>query len=56
MVNAGDTLVQLDTRAQRLEVGEERARLTGLAPQLARLNAEIAEQQEGRRDERAATN
>lgn len=55
MVNAGDTLVQLDTRAQRLEVGEERARLTGLAPQIARLNAEIAEQQAGRHDERAAS-
>lgn len=54
-VSAGEVLVELDIRAQGLEVGEERARLSGLGPQLARLMAEIAEQETGRRDAQAAT-
>jgi len=50
-VSAGDMLVELDIRAQSLEVGEERARISGLGPQITRLTAEIAGQQEGRRDD-----
>jgi membrane fusion protein (multidrug efflux system) len=55
VVAAGEVLVELDTREQGLEVGEERARLSGLGPQLEGLNAEIAEQETGRRDTLAAT-
>src|SRR5688572_10933441 len=55
VVNAGDVLVELDTKAQSLEVGEERTRLSVLGPQLAGVLAEIAEQQTGRRDAHAAT-
>ncbi|MEO7271054.1 MAG: HlyD family efflux transporter periplasmic adaptor subunit [Vicinamibacterales bacterium] len=55
MVEAGEMVAQLDVRAQSLGVSEQRARLRGLAPQIARLEAEIAEEINGRRDERAAT-
>jgi membrane fusion protein (multidrug efflux system) len=55
VVSAGEMLVELDIKAQSLEVGEERARLSGLAPQLAGVLAEIAEQETGRRDAQAAT-
>lgn len=52
-VNAGDTLVTLDVRSQDLGVSEERARLSGLGPQLERLNAEIAEQEVHRKNAEA---
>ena len=55
MVRLGEVLVELDVRAQSFGVSEERARLSGLGPQIARVEAEIAEQQRGRRDEQAAS-
>ncbi len=55
VVTAGEVLVELDVRAQSFGVNEERARLSGLGPQIARVEAEIAEQQRGRRDELAAS-
>ena len=54
-VSAGDVLVELDVRAQNFGVSEERARLTGLAPQLERLTAEIAEQETSRRNSQSAS-
>jgi membrane fusion protein (multidrug efflux system) len=54
-VEAGDVLVELDVRAQNLGVSEERARLSGLGPQLARINAEIAEQEVRRRETQSAS-
>jgi membrane fusion protein (multidrug efflux system) len=51
-VQVGDPLVELDMRAQALRAGEERARIGGLAPQRERLNAEIAEHQQAREDDR----
>jgi membrane fusion protein (multidrug efflux system) len=53
-VTAGETLAQLDVEAQSLGVVEQRTRLTGLGPQVARLEAEIVEQTGSRRDEQAA--
>jgi multidrug resistance efflux pump len=55
VVTAGEVLVELDVRAQSFGVSEERARLSGLGPQIARVEAEIAEQQRGRHDEMAAS-
>lgn len=54
VVSAGDVLVELDVRAQNLSVGEERARIEGMGRQIARLQAEIAEQRNSRRAEQAA--
>lgn len=51
-VQVGDPLVELDTRTQALQVGEERARVGGLAPQLEGLHTEIAEHEHARRDDR----
>jgi membrane fusion protein, adhesin transport system len=53
-VTAGETLAQLDVEAQSLGVNEQQARLNGLVPQIARLEAEIVEQTSSRRDEEAA--
>ena len=53
-VTAGDTLAQLDVQAQSLGVSEQRAHLRGLGPQIDRLEAEIREQTNSRRDEQAA--
>jgi membrane fusion protein (multidrug efflux system) len=41
-VHAGQTLVELDSRSQQLDLNEERARLTALASERSRLAAEIA--------------
>ena len=54
-VRAGETLVELDVQAQSFGVGEERARLSGLGPQIARVEAEIDEQSGSRRDEQGAS-
>jgi membrane fusion protein (multidrug efflux system) len=53
-VKAGEVLVDLDVRAQALDVSEERARIGGIAPQIARLQAEITEQINSRTAARAA--
>jgi membrane fusion protein (multidrug efflux system) len=52
-VTAGETLAQLDVQAQSLGVTEQQARLSGIGPQIARLEAEIVEQTNSRRDEQA---
>ena len=54
-VSAGEVLVELDVRAQSLSVGEEQARIDGIERQIARYQAEIAEQRNSRRAEQAAT-
>ena len=54
LVTAGDVLIELDVRAQSLGVTEEQARISGIAPQIARLEAEIAEQANSRRAASAA--
>lgn len=41
-VNAGDVLVSLDVRTQVLDLDEQRVRLDGLSPQVARLRSEMA--------------
>jgi len=53
-VQAGDTLVTLDVRAQDLGVSEERTRQSGLSAQLERLRSEIAEQDVHRTNAAAA--
>jgi membrane fusion protein (multidrug efflux system) len=53
-VRPGDVLVELDVRAQNLSVGEEQARIEGIGGQIARLQAELVEQQKARATERAA--
>jgi membrane fusion protein (multidrug efflux system) len=53
-VKAGETLAQFDVEAQSLGVVEQQARIHGLGPQVARLEAEIVEQTSSRRDEQAA--
>lgn len=45
-VKAGDILVELDSDSQRLELQEEQARLSVLAPQRTALRAEIAAEQQ----------
>jgi membrane fusion protein (multidrug efflux system) len=51
-VKAGETLVELDPASQALQVGEARARVSGLRPQIERLNAEIVQRENARRQER----
>ena len=55
VVRAGEVLVELDVQAQSFDVDEARARLSGLGPQIARIEAEIDEQERGRVDEQAAS-
>lgn len=51
-VAAGDPLVELDPLSQALEESEARARVRGLGPQLDRVNAEIAQRENARTQER----
>jgi membrane fusion protein (multidrug efflux system) len=53
-VRAGDVLVELDVRAQNLSVGEEQSKIAGVARQIERLLAEMAEERNSRRAEEAA--
>lgn len=53
-VRAGDVLVELDVRAERLAVDEERTRLSGHSQQIERLLAEFAEQANSRQADQAA--
>jgi multidrug resistance efflux pump len=53
-VNEGDVLVELDTDIQALEVNEQRAEVSAVAPQIDRLEAEIrGEETAGASDRRA---
>jgi len=54
-VRAGDLLVALDTSAERLQAGEEQARLAGLKPQVEALRRQIASEGEARGAEREAS-
>jgi multidrug resistance efflux pump len=51
-VQAGDVLVELDTKAQRLQLEEERTRLAASASQLAVLRKEISAEEQARGQER----
>ena len=53
-VSAGEVLVELDVRAQNLSVGEEQARIAAAIRQIARLQAELQEQQNSRITDQAA--
>src|SRR5215469_5166237 len=53
-VRAGEILVELNSKSQRLELDEQRARLTALAPQLTRLRSEIAAEEKALTDGREA--
>ena len=53
-VAAGDILVELDTQAESLEIGEQRARLAALTPQLHALRQQIASEEEARDQEKRA--
>jgi multidrug resistance efflux pump len=54
-VHAGDLLVKLDTSAEQLQAGEERARLAALAPQVEALGRQIVSEQEARGAEQEAS-
>ena len=53
-VAAGDILLELDTQAEHLEIGEQRAHLLALAPQLRALRDQIASEEEARDQETRA--
>ena len=53
-VRAGDVLAELDTSAQRLQLGEEQARLASVAPQLQALVAELAAKERAIGEQRQA--
>jgi multidrug resistance efflux pump len=53
-VRAGDLLVTLDDEPQRLQLAEERMRLTALSAQLGALHQEISSEEEVWREERHA--
>jgi multidrug resistance efflux pump len=51
-VQPGDTLVELDSNRERLNLQEERTRLAALQPQLVALQSQLASEDRGRTDER----
>jgi membrane fusion protein (multidrug efflux system) len=53
-VHVGEMLVELDSKSQRLELDEQRARIAALAPQLTRLRSEIAAEEKALTDGREA--
>jgi uncharacterized membrane protein (UPF0127 family)/multidrug resistance efflux pump len=53
-VQAGDVLVELDVDAQRLQLEEERSRLTALTPQPAVLREEIRAEEAAQREDQQA--
>ena len=50
-VQAGDILVELDSRAEQLSLAEQRTRLNAIQPQLAALRTQMQSQSAGRNDE-----
>ena len=53
-VLSGDVLVELDVDAQRLQLKEERARLTALASQLPKLHSEIRTEEAAKHEDQQA--
>lgn len=53
-VQAGDVIAELDTSAERLQLGEEQTRLTSLTPQIEALNSQIAVEERAIGEERRA--
>jgi multidrug resistance efflux pump len=51
-VRAGDVLVELESKTERLQLEEERVRLTGIGPQLQSLRDEIAAEERALADAR----
>ena len=49
-VRAGDLLVEIESQGERLQLGEARALLSGISPQLAALRQEIGAEQSGQRE------
>jgi len=54
-VTKGDVLLRMDARPEQLAVREQQARITSIDPQIQALNAQIAEEEEAGRAERAAS-
>lgn len=54
-VEAGEVLVELDARSERLALAEEEMRLAAIPPQLEALERQIADEQEADTNARAAT-
>src|SRR5438128_2012384 len=55
MVRPGETLVELDSSPERLQVSEERTRLAAIAPQVDSLRRQIAAEEQARAEERQTT-
>jgi membrane fusion protein (multidrug efflux system) len=53
-VQAGEVLAQLDSRAEQLDLGEERTRAAAFAPQLAALRSQMEAEGAGGKDEQRA--
>jgi membrane fusion protein (multidrug efflux system) len=53
-VQAGDVLMELDTEAEHLEIGEQQARLAALGPQLRALEEQIVSEEAARDQEKRA--
>lgn len=53
-VKAGEVLIELETEAQRLQLGEEQARITALAAQLAALRGQAAAAEQAQSETRQA--
>lgn len=54
LVNAGDVLIEIDASVERLRLGEEEARLQGLAPRLDSLRKELVSVEQARVEDRRA--
>jgi multidrug resistance efflux pump len=54
-VQAGDVLVEIETNLQRLQLGEERARLTAVSPQIAARRREVVSVEQALGDEQQTT-
>lgn len=54
-VRAGETLVELDSSPERMQVSEERTRLVAIAPQVESLRRQIAAEEQARAEERSTT-
>jgi membrane fusion protein (multidrug efflux system) len=52
VVRAGETLVELDSSPERLQVSEERTRLAAIGPQVESLRRQIAAEEQARAEER----
>jgi multidrug resistance efflux pump len=55
VARAGETLIELDSSTERLQVSEERTRLAAIAPQVESLRRQIAAEEQARAEERSTT-